>query len=245
MLLDSNLTFALCLLMTFLEMPSCSILVTLKDMNVYNSLGDDHRVRDQQTYAMLLRSMRRTLPSNVHIHIAAEERIYNDIVNAGYANMYDFLHLRESPSFSACFEAVACQSQDEWIVWINARQVLLNYSYLLRDALKPTVSRDVKMTLSVDKSPLLCFDNDKVVSRNELVNRPFDEDTFFSRANLPDVTYYNKSFIALHRDRLDLLKSYDSGSTALVITQSPLFIDQLQSVFSDLQLMSILSSSFV
>ena len=101
------------------------------------------------------------------------------------------------------------------------------------------------MVMSITSEPLVLFDDQKQIKslKHDDKNQATGDtsESFFSRQKLNNTSYYNKSFIGVQRDSLDLLLSYKESSVKLIETPRPLFIEDLRQVFNDRTLIGMMA----
>lgn len=233
--------------MVFYQVPPCSVLLTLRDSNDYDPLGDDIQINQQPLYALILRLVRKSLPSDVSIHVAAEPRIYSQIKDDYLDENIDYLYLRKGSELTECFESVINTVDHQHVIWINGRQLQADYLQSLVAVLN-AFSVGSRMVMSITSEPLVLFDESfNISSLSPLDETRLDDkegakpDPFFSRHRLAATSYYNKSFIGIQRDSLDLLLSYEKSSVKLIETPKPLFIEDLRQIFSDRTLIGMMA----
>lgn len=230
--------------MTFYQIPPCSVLLTLKDTNEYDPLGDDIQINNQPLYALILRLIRKSLPSEVSIHVAAESRIFSQIKDDYLDESINHLYLRKGPQLTECFESVVNAVDHEYLIWINCRQLQSDYAKILTSALN-AFSLGSAMVMSITSEPLVLFDDQKQITSlkhddNNQANAETNE-SFFSRQRLNNTSYYNKSFIGIQRDALHLLSHYDMSAIKLIETTKPLFVEDLRQIFDDRMLIGMMA----
>jgi hypothetical protein len=230
--------------MSFLQIPPISVLLTLQDSNEYDVMGDDIQIYEQPLYALILSLVRKSLPGEVSIHVAAQPRIFKQIENDFLDENIDYLHQRTGTDLLECFQYVVNSVDHELLLWINARQLQRDYLRVLSSALDGFASGS-SMIMSVTTEPLLFFNQDRslsglvadsATSLNSECNQPF-----FARSNLIASSYYNKAFIGLRRGSLHLLNHFDPSAISLVQTSRPIFIEDLKDVFDDRTLIGMMT----
>jgi DNA polymerase III psi subunit len=230
--------------MTFYQIPPCSVLLTLQDSNEYDTLGDDIQINNQPLYALILRLIRKSLPTEVSIHVAAESRIYSQIKNDYLDKSIDHLYLRKGTQLTECFESAINTVDHEHLIWINGRQIQSDYVKILTSALN-AFSLGSAMVMSITSEPLVVFDDqNQITSLKHSNNNQVTEDaseSFFSRQKLANTLYFNKSFIGIQRDSLRLLSHYDRSAIQLIETAKPLFVEDLRQIFKDRMLIGMMA----
>ena len=230
--------------MTFYQIPPCSVLLTLRDSNEYDPLGDDIQINHQPLYALILRLVRKSLPSEVSIHVAAESRIYSQIKDDYLDESIDHLYLRKGTELTECFESVVNTVDHEHLIWINGRQLQPDYVKTLTSVLN-AFSLGSLMVMSITSEPLVLFDDqNQITSLKDNDNNQATRDTresFFSRQKLINTSYYNKSFIGIQRDSLHLLSHHDKSAIQLIETSKPLFVEDLRLIFNDRTLIGMMA----